>query len=73
MSQFQYGIQHQGHEVDVLVAIELDLMHSGELAVAADLLLQNPSHLGGNASPPPGQEGGQQQASESGRKIRAVG
>ena len=54
MSQFQYGIQDQGHEVDVLVAIELDLMHSGELAVAADLLLQNPSHLGGNASPPPG-------------------
>ena len=59
--------------MDVLVAIKADVLQPRELAEAADLLQQNRAQLWGDASPLPGQEGGQQQASESGRKIRAVG
>ena len=42
--------------MDVLVAIEADVPQPRELAVAADLLLQNPSQLGGDTPPLPGQE-----------------
>ena len=59
--------------MDVLVAIEADVTQPRELAVALDLLQQNRAQLGGDAPSLPWQEGGQQQVSESGRKIRAVG
>ena len=41
------------------MAIEADVAQAFELAVAADLLLQNRAQLGGDASALPWQEGGQ--------------
>ena len=47
--QIQHRIQHKRNQMDVLVAIEADVLQSCELAVAADLLQQNIAQLRGDA------------------------